>query len=431
MTRALVVARAEFLAIVRGKTFILGLLMMPVLAVLAVGLQTFAARRSDLGEHRVAIIDRSGSMYGAIEAAAAEHNRDVTSDGAQTGPLFLVEHVLPGNVSPDIELRLSERIRSRELFAFVDIPASLLDTLRSEADEVRYYTGTPSYSTLPAWLQRTIEREAAALRFSTVGVDAAVVERYSRTASLVTLDLIARNVDGSIASPRTIDRARTFVVPLVIVYLIVFAVMTAAPQLLTAIVEEKMGRVSEVLLASVSPQQLMTGKLIGSAAVAVLVAAIYVAGGIYLTFRSGQADLIEWGLLLWFLVFLVAAVIGSGAMFLAAGAASSDVKDSHNLMQPLTLAILLPALAAPVAALTPSAGFSVVLSMLPVAAPFLMPMRLAMTPPPPLWQVIAALAVTGASTATLVWISARIFRVGLLMQGKPPNLPELLRWIRQ
>ena len=89
MTRALVVARAEFLAIVRGKTFILGLLMMPVLAALAIGLQTFAASRSDLGEHRVAVIDRSGAMYGAIEAAAAEHNRDVMSEGAQAGPLFL------------------------------------------------------------------------------------------------------------------------------------------------------------------------------------------------------------------------------------------------------------------------------------------------------------------------------------------------------
>jgi ABC-2 type transport system permease protein len=431
MKRTLAIARTELLAIVGGKTFIIGLLMMPVLAALGIGLQTFAGSRSDLGEHRVAVIDRSGALYDALEAAARDHNREVEEDGTRTGPLFLLERVPPEDVSEDVELRLSERIRSRDLFAFVDLPESVVDTARSDADEVRYYTGTPSYSTLPGWLRRTIEREAAAVRFATAGIDAAVVDRYSRAASLITLDLVARAEDGSIADPRRVDPARTFVVPFLMVYLVVFAVMSAAPQLLTAVVEEKMGRVSEVLLASVSPRQLMAGKLLGGSAVAVLLALVYVLGGIYLAVHSGQTDLIQWRLLAWLLIFLVAAVIGSGAMFIAAGAASSDVKDSQNLMQPLALAVLLPALATPVVALDPHSVLSVVLSMLPGAGPFLMPMRLAMTPPPPLWQVAGALVVTALSTVVLVWISGRIFRVGLLMQGKAPNLPELLRWIRQ
>lgn len=431
MNRTLAIARAELLAIIGGKTFIIGLLMMPVLAAIAIGLQTFADRRSDIGEHRVAVIDRTGVMYDVLEAAAAEHNREVVTDGTRTGPLFHFERVWFDEPASDVELLLSERIRSRDLFAFVDIPASVLDTARSEADEVRYYTETPSYSTLPGWLRRTIEREAAALRFATAGVNAADVHRFSRTASLVTLGLVARGKDGAIASPREVDRGRAVIVPFALVYLLVFAVMSAAPQLLTAVVEEKMGRVSEVLLASVSPGQLMTGKLLGGTAVAVLLALVYVLGGIYLALQSGNADLIQWTLLGWLLVFLVSAVVGSGAMFIAAGAASSDVKDSQNLMQPLTVAILLPALAAPVVVLSPHSTLSIVLSMLPAAAPFLMPMRLAMTPPPPLWQVAVALVVTGVSSAVLVWISARIFRIGLLMQGKAPNLPELLRWIRQ
>jgi ABC-2 type transport system permease protein len=432
MTRTLAIARAELLAIVGGKTFIIGLLMMPVLAAVAIGLQSFADRRGDVGDHRVAVIDRSGVMYDALEQSAAEHNREAMEDGTRTGPVFLLERVPLEHVGDDdLAWRLSERIRSGDLFAFVDIPASIVDTTRSDADDVRYYSGTPSYSTLPAWLRRTVEREAAAVRFATAGLDAGVVDRYSRATSLTTLDLVARDEHGAFGSPREINRAQTMVVPFVMVYLLVFAVMSAAPQLLTAVVEEKMGRVSEVLLASVSPAQLMAGKLLGGTAVAVLLAVVYVLGGIYLALRSGQADLIQWRLILWLLVFLVAAVVGSGAMFVAAGAASSDVKDSQNLMQPLTLVVLLPALATPIVALSPHSTLSVVLSMLPTAAAFLMPMRLAMTPPPPLWQVAVALIVTGVSTAVLVWISGRIFRVGLLMQGKAPNLPELLRWIRQ
>lgn len=432
MTRTLAIARAELLAIVGGKTFIIGLLMMPVLAAVAIGLQSFADRRGDVGEHRLAVIDRSGVLYDALEQSAADHNREGIEDGTRTGPVFLLERVPLEHVGDeDLAWRLSERIRSRDLFAFVDIPASIVDTTRSDADDVRYYSGTPSYSTLPSWIRRTVEREAAAVRFATAGLDAGVVDRFSRATSLTTLDLVARDEHGSFGSPREIDRAQTMVVPFVMVYLLVFAVMSAAPQLLTAVVEEKMGRVSEVLLASVSPAQLMAGKLLGGTAVAVLLALVYVLGGIYLALQSGQADLIQWRLILWLLVFLVAAVVGSGAMFVAAGAASSDVKDSQNLMQPLTLVVLLPALATPIVALSPHSTLSVVLSMLPTAAAFLMPMRLAITPPPPLWQVAVALVVTGVSTAVLVWISGRIFRVGLLMQGKPPNLPELLRWIRQ
>ena len=71
------------------------------------------------------------------------------------------------------------------------------------------------------------------------------------------------------------------------------------------------------------------------------------------------------------------------------------------------------------------------LSLFPTATPFLMLMRLAMTPPPPLWQVVLGIVLTTAATAACVFAAGRIFRIGLLMQGKPPNLPELLRWIRQ
>jgi ABC-2 type transport system permease protein len=431
MSRSFVVAREEFLAIVRSKAFIIGILMMPALSAVAIGLQTFTGQRGDIADHRVAVLDRSGVMYDVLEAEAAAHNQGAVEDGRRIGPLFLLERVPLEDLPPDIEWRLSERIRSRDLFAFIDIPASLLDADASEADEVRYYTGTPSYSTLPAWLERTIEREAAAVRFAEVGVDASLVERLSRGASLITLDPAVRDDYGTIAGPRETSRVRTFAVPFVVVFLLVFAVMSAAPQLLTSVVEEKMGRVSEVLLSSVSPGQLMTGKLLGGTAVAVLLALVYVAGGIFVAVQSGQADLIPWGVLAWLLVFLVAAVTGSGAMFIAAGAASSDIKDSQNLMQPLTLVVLLPVMVTPIVGLAPHATVSVVLSMLPGTAVFLMPMRVAMAPPPPLWQVATALIVTAASTAVLVWLSGRIFRVGLLMQGKLPNLPELLRWIRQ
>jgi ABC-2 type transport system permease protein len=85
----------------------------------------------------------------------------------------------------------------------------------------------------------------------------------------------------------------------------------------------------------------------------------------------------------------------------------------------------------PVVLRAPSSTLAVVASLFPTATPFLMLVRLALTPPPPAWQLVLSIVLTVGTAITLVWAAGRIFRVGLLMQGKPPNLPELLRWIRQ
>ena len=132
----------------------------------------------------------------------------------------------------------------------------------------------------------------------------------------------------------------------------------------------------------------------------------------------------------WFVVFLLCAVLMFGSVFIAIGAACSDLKDSQSMMQPVMMLLLLPMFASPIVLRQPDSMVSVVASLFPTGTPFLMLMRLAMTPPPPMWQVALSVAITLGTTALFVWAAARIFRVGLLMQGKPPNLPELLKWIR-
>jgi ABC-type Na+ efflux pump permease subunit len=219
--------------------------------------------------------------------------------------------------------------------------------------------------------------------------------------------------------------------PLFTLLLVFMAVMSSAPYTLHSVIEEKQQRIAEVLLGSMSPFQLMAGKLIGAAGVTLVLGLVYILGGVYAAVSGGQAHLVSVPLLIWFVVFLLAALLMFGAIFVAIGAACSDLKDSQSMMQPVMIFLMLPLLAAPVILRAPHATFSVVLSLIPAWTPFLMLMRLAMTPPPPAWQVALSLVITAATTGALVWAAARIFRVGLLMQGKPPNIPELLRWIRQ
>ncbi len=432
MTRTFVVAKSEFLMLVRTKAFIIGMLLAPVLVGISIGFQVFAAGRTDTDDHAFAVIDRTGVLFETIARAAAAHNAEVGVGEARRGPYFLPERVAPGGGTPDdVKVDLSARVRKRDLFAFVDIPATVLSAGRSTAEQVDYYTQTPSYRTLIDWLGRVLGDEITSRRLQVASVDRALVTALMRPTRVTTLGLVDRQPDGTVSEARRENPIATFAVPFGLMYLLFIALMSSAPQLLTAVIEEKMSRISEVLIASISPFQLMMGKLVGVAAVSVLLAVVYLAGAIYAAMASAQLDLVQPALVGWFLVFLVCAVLIFGSTFIAVGAACSDLKDSQSMMQPVMLFLLMPLFVAPVILRAPGSTLSVVASLVPTATPFLMLLRLAMTPPPPAWQVALSVVLTLGTAVVFVWAAGKIFRVGLLMQGKAPNLPELFRWIRQ
>ena len=388
-------------------------------------------KHADLDDYAIAVIDQTGVLYPAIAQAAEVHNQKSGTGKARTGPYFLPSKVDPGDRSTaDLTADLSARVRKKELFGFVDIPASVLDVTATTPDQVSYYTETPSYDPLPTWLSQVLQKEVTARRFAAAAVDRNLVSELTRPAHVTTLGLVERKADGTVSTAKQVNPLATFALPFGMMYLLFIALMSSAPQLLTAVIEEKMSRISEVLISSITPTQLLMGKLMGVAAVAALLALIYLGGGVYALLQAGQYDLVQPSLLAWFVVFLLCAVLMFGSVFIAIGAACSDLKDSQSMMQPTMVFLLLPMFASAIVLRQPTSVISVVASLFPTASPFLMLMRLAMSPPPPMWQVALSVVLTLATTAVLVWAAARIFRVGLLMQGKPPNLPELMKWIR-
>ncbi|MEO8481645.1 MAG: ABC transporter permease [Acidobacteriota bacterium] len=431
MTRILLVAKTEFLAIVKTKGFIIGLLTVPLLIMVGAALGRVRNPDGDLSDHRVAILDRTSVLFDALKTAADEHNTKAGRGTEQTGPYFVLERAGGAEADGATAMALSQRVRDKDLFAFVDIPANVLDPAGNEAGQISYYTQSPSYTPLPQWIGTTLERAIMTKRFETVAIDPAKAVSLTRPTRVNTLDLFERRPDGTIVAARRVSQLQTVAVPLAMMYLLFMAVMTSAPQLLTAVIEEKMSRVSEVLIASIPPLHLMSGKLLGVAGVSVALASIYLGGGIYALFTSGNFDLVRPALIGWAFIFLVCAVLIFGSVFIAIGSACSDLKDSQAMMQPVMLFLALPVLMSTFVLRAPNSPLAVGLSLFPPSTPFLMLVRLALTPAPPMWQVLLSLVLTISTAALFVWAAGKIFRVGLLMQGKPPNLPELLRWIRQ
>ena len=429
MNRVFTVAQMEFLQLVRTKAFLIGILMMPVLMALAIGFQVYAARHTDSEIRKFAVIDHSGTVYDALAAAAAAHNAEQGEGETQKGPHFVPSRVDAAAGIDALKLELSDRVRSDDLFAFIEIPAGIVDG-PADAGAIRYYTGTPSYEPLPDWIRDVANREIARQRFTNSGIDPALVTKLNARVPLSSFGLVDRQLDGSVGEARETDAIATFVMPFVFLFLMFMSVMTGAQHLLNAIVEEKMSKISEVLVGSIEPFKLLMGKLLGVTAVSFLLASIYFAGGIFAIVQSGRFDLLRVDLFAWFFLFLLCAVLMYGSIFLALGSACSDLKDAQSMMQPAILLIMLPYLASFAVIRAPDSSLATGLSLVPTVTPFIMMMRLAMPPGPPVWQVILSVGIVLVTTVFLVWAAGRIFRVGILMQGKAPNLPEVLRWIR-
>ena len=430
MSRVFIVAVSEFQTLVRTKAFIIGILMLPILIGASIGFQRFAEKRLDREDRAFAVIDHTGVLYAPLAAAAAEFNRAVDRAAERTGPHLLPTAIDPAGRSADaVRLELSDRVKKKEIFAFVEIPEAIFDA-NATPEPVGYYTETPSYETLPGWLGRTLTDRIVERRFSRAAIDPALAARLGRGIEVSRLGLVERGPDGRAIEAKKANPVVTFAVPFGLMYLMFIAVMTIAPNLLNAVIEEKMSRISEVLVASISPTQLMAGKLAGVSAVSLLLAFTYLAGGTYALKSAGQVGVIDVRLYGWFVVYLIGAVLMFGAIFLAIGATSSDIKDAQGMMQPVMLLVMLPIFASAVVLRAPDSGIAAAASLFPTASPFLMMLRLAMKPGPPMWQVALSVVLMYATAATLVWAAGRIFRVGLLMQGKTATFGQMVRWIR-
>jgi ABC-2 type transport system permease protein len=195
------------------------------------------------------------------------------------------------------------------------------------------------------------------------------------------------------------------------------------------VVEEKMQRIAEVLLGSVTPFQLMMGKLIGLMGVSLTLSAIYLTGGYFALKQAGIADYITVELIVWFLVFQTFGVLMFASLFIAIGAACTDLRETQNMLWPVMLLAMMPLFVWVNVVREPTSNFAVGVSLFPFATPMLMLARMSIPPGIPYWQPILGMAVVIITTLLCVYAAGRIFRLGILMQGKGAKFGDLIRWV--
>jgi ABC-2 type transport system permease protein len=435
MHKILTIAKRDYLATVRTKAFVFGLVVAPMLFGGGSIAMTFFKGQPDLKDRRVAIIDHTGVVAGPLVSAAREKNdRELFGKitHQQIAPRYVFEVIAPAANSQDQLLALSDRVRRKQLAAFLEIGQDALRPLGPDDDptaRVSYYTNAGGIDEMRNWLSGPINDGVRLARLAQLGIDIDRNKGLTASVPIDGLSLVERDEKtGQVHAARKRSELEGFFVPFAVAMILAMIVMVGSAPMLQNVTQDKSQRIVETLLGTTTPFELMTGKVVGSVGVSVTSSVLYVLAGTLAVNALGIAGLLPLSIIPWFYVYLLADVVMLCAFAAALGACCSTPQDAQNLAIVLLMPCLIPMFMLVTVLRQPNGTLATVMSLVPPFTPILMLLRQAMPNGVPAWQPWVGLVGVLVFAAATVWVASRIFRVAILMHGKPPQLAEMVRW---
>jgi len=408
------VVRREYLERVRSKAFVIGTILGPALMAAFTVLPGLVMAKQRGKPLRIAVLDASGSLRGPVEAALGD--RKTGGDHR-----FVVEDAGTGPVD-EIRTRLRQRVLDGSLDGYLYLPPDAL-----QASVAEYHGKNVSNVMDLGLLDKAVEDALIGRRLAVQGLPADKLKDVMRR-----LDLRRMRVS---ASGEREDRGGSFFLSMILMMILYTTVAMWGAALMNGVIEEKANRVVEVVVSSVSPTRLFAGKLLGVGAAGLtqfLVWAGFMAGLALFggaAFLGGQIPEVSPLVLVLFVVYFLLGYFLYGALYAAVGAAVNSQQEAQSLVFPVMLPLIAGVMLFPAVLNSPDSVLSTTLSLIPFWTPILMFLRVsALTPPT--WQIVLSIVLTLATILVLNWAAARVYRVGILMYGKRPTFPEILRWVR-
>ncbi|MGH9467530.1 MAG: ABC transporter permease [Terriglobales bacterium] len=418
----LTIIHRELLTRVRTKGFLIFTIGMPVLLGGFFFLEYAIINASQHVASKVAVVDLSQRVLPALESASAGR----ATNGSRV--TFLPVSATAASL-PAVEAQLRAQVLAQKLDGYLVIPADVL-TSRSAA----FHAHNSAAFTVNQDVSHSVENAVDQVLLVRAGVPQTEIQNVmGGSFHLEELKITAQGEHKDTGSGAILAIALT-----VILYmcLLIYGIVT-----MRAVTEEKTSRVSEVLLAAVDPFSLMMGKILGVAGTALsqlvvwgVCLALFAVYGIAMAQAGGQnwkqyvPHNAAW-VYICFVLFFIFGFLLYASIYAAIGAMVSSEQEAQQTNMPLTLILVVCIYLAFLVMASPNSTLSVVLSLIPFFAPMLMLMRVAVSSPP-LWQVLLAMALCIATFLACTRLTAKIYRVGILMTGKRPNLAELRRWLK-
>ncbi|MFN5851378.1 MAG: ABC transporter permease [Pirellulaceae bacterium] len=456
MHKVWAVAVREFLALVGTRTFLITLLLVPIMmfggAVLMPLLTVLTGGKTRV----IRVVDGTGQAASALQEAAAKQQQmvrelsrgDATADSLAPKPgegsgldaMDRYEIQVDGRTELDDATRRewSEEIRKQQLYAFVEIPKGLLD----EADAlpaVHWFSQENALGDGKRWVRTTLSDWMRRERLTRLGIDPQKVAQASQSVEVESMELYGEKGSAGTASSAAADGAKkstaaelkSFLQPVVLTLMMFMVIFLAAQPMLESAMEEKTLRISEVLLGSVTPTQLLLGKLLGNVAASLLVFAFYATGIAVLLTVMGKTDLLPMRVLPWFIVFQVLGVLFYSSIFVAIGASVKELKEAQAMLMPVWIVLLIPMMVWIVVLRDPAGALGVGLSLFPPSAPMINVLRLGSDVQIPIWQPLLGIVFLLLSTLVVIWMAGRIYRASLLRSDSVKSLAQLFLRIWQ
>ncbi len=478
------VAVREFSATVLTKAFLIGVFLPPLLMIGAVMLiPALMNQKPPKTQGRVAIIDQSGVTMEGIRAELSPERMNATRDERREQAKKIVSESAPGIVpqaqmdtamdqalsqalgdgpsltveslaaDADIDAAKAEIPTTRSKrdlegtdprLALVVVPARAVRSATPETEDLAASGGERPTNTgqspgtfesfelfsaptldieVRRVIERAVERSIIDARIAAAGLNAASIRALISTPD-------SKSVTVTKSGERQTSEVAAMLVPGAFMLLLWISVFTAGQSLLTSTIEEKGSRVMEVLLSAVSPLELMTGKILGQMAVGLLILAIYGGVGVVSLIALAMGEYINPMNLVYLAIYFLIAFMLIACLMSAVGSAVSDLREAQALMGPIMIVLIIPMMLWMPIMRNPNSGFAVACSFLPPISPFVMVLRLGGSEPVPFWQIPASIALGLACVVVALWATAKVFRIGVLMYGKPPTFRTLLSWVR-
>jgi ABC-2 type transport system permease protein len=461
MKYAFLVAWREYAENAKTRGFWIGLFMFPVIIFLSVSVSVLLEKKGTPVRHYV-LVDQSGIFAAVIESRLEQLTpRPMPGAPASKAPQRPFQPAsLPAMIDTNADLaslsrdlkpylrrekRLQANGRDVDLYAAILIPRDIEKQIvrprakpggkTASTNGIEYWSANLADTRLRDEIEQAVNGEIRRREYLARGMDSAAIREVEQTRAPFASLNPSKEAGQEAVSGADILRQWA---PSGFVYLLWVAIFGISQMLLNNIIEEKSNRIIEVLLSSVTPGELMTGKLLGIAAIGLTMVGVWMAAlfGV-LTWKSGGGPDFAGPLLLalktsklipMFVIYFLLGYVMYAAFILALGSVCNTIKEAQNYMAVVTMVMIVPMLTMPFIPKDPNGTLARVLSWIPIYTPFTMMNRV--NADPPLVDLIGTMLLLLASAAAALWMAGKIFRIGILRTGQPPKIVEMLRWLK-
>ena len=422
MQRILKIARREFVETAKTKTFIIGVLMAPVIigAIIFFTSRIAGDKAGPRPPIQVAVTDLSKQLAENFETSFGDYNK------INPNRQFLLQHLDAQQDANAVQIQGKTRLRNDKLDAYVVLDQDILEG----PGKIRFYTHKPKPTDFDAYLtiENLFRKAVENRRYQIEKLDQDLIAKL-RYVPIDRVEIGSADDKEQIQTP--IQGIVHMMVPFFFMYLIFLGMVGTGQQMLGSIIEEKGSRIIEVLLSAVSPFQLMAGKILGLAGIGITVMALWFAAAYAAACWQGLNVGVTPQLMVYFVIYYILGFLFFSAVLTGIGSVCNTIKETQSLMMPVMLISIIPMIAWFKLVQSPNGTMARVLSFVPPVTPMVMVLRLASGADVWFVEIGASILLLAVAVLVVTWAAAKIFRTGILMYGKKPGFFEILRWLRQ